>query len=88
MIILYLADGDDYLAKAGFTDAKIMARLREAGVEVVDASLSPKDFPPGTLLKIPGDGHPTAAANRARAALLKNFLASSATTVVASPSVR
>jgi hypothetical protein len=88
MIVFYMPDGDGYLAKSGFTDAKIMQRLRESGVEVVDASLSPNDFPPGTLFKIPGDGHPTAAANRVRAAMLTNFLAGSATTVVANPSVK
>jgi hypothetical protein len=75
LIVLYLSESDPYLAKSGFTDAMIGARLRQSGVEVVDASLSPKDFPPGTLLTIPGDGHPTAIANRARAALLKTYLA-------------
>jgi hypothetical protein len=78
LIVLYLSESDPYLAKSGFTDAMIEGRLRQAGVEVVDATLSPKDFPPGTLLTIPGDGHPSAIAARARAALLKNYLAASA----------
>jgi hypothetical protein len=78
LIVLYLSGSDPYLAKSGFTDAKIKDELRQSGVEVVDATLSPKDFPPETLLSIPGDGHPTAIANRARAALLKNYLAGSA----------
>ncbi len=75
LIVLYLSESDPYLAKSGFTDAMIEARLRQAGVEVVDATLSPKDFPPGTSLTIPGDGHPSAIADRARAALLKDYLA-------------
>jgi hypothetical protein len=78
LIVLYLSESDPYLAKSGFTDARIEARLRQSGVEVIDATLSPKDFPPGTLLTIPDDGHPSAIADRARAALLKNYLAASA----------
>jgi hypothetical protein len=77
LIVLYLSESDPYLAKSGFTDAMIEARLRQAGVEVIDATLSPKDFPPGTLLTIPGDGHPSAIADRARAALLRKVLADS-----------
>jgi len=78
LIVLYLSESDRYLAKSGFTDAMIMERLRQSGIELIDATLSPKEFPPGTLLTIPGDGHPTAIANRVRAALLKNYLANSA----------
>lgn len=74
LIVLYLAGNDKYLAKSGFTDAMIEARLRRSGIDLIDATLSPKDFPPGTLFKIPGDGHPTAIANRARAALLQHVL--------------
>lgn len=82
LVILYLADNDAYLAHTGFTDATIEASLRHDGIEVIDATLSPKDFPPGTLLTIPGDGHPSAIANRARAALLRNYLDSHAATAV------
>lgn len=85
MVVLYLFDGDEYLAKSGFTDAEIEKRLREGGIDFLDASLSPKDFPPGTLFKIPGDGHPTAIANHARAALLQKFLVSLTPQQVASP---
>lgn len=85
LVILYLSESDAYLAKSGYTDAKIKKRLQDAGVDVVDASLSPADFPPGTLLAIPGDGHPTAAANRARAALLQKHLAEQTSTLAASP---
>ncbi|MGH6817801.1 MAG: SGNH/GDSL hydrolase family protein [Methylovirgula sp.] len=75
LIVLYMSGSNPYLAKSGFTDAQIKERLRQSGIEVIDATLSPKDFPPGTALSIPGDGHPTAIANRARAVLLKNYLA-------------
>lgn len=78
LIVLYMSGNDAYLAKSGFTDASIKERLLQSGVEVVDATLDPKDFPPGTALSIPGDGHPSAVANRARAKLLKNYLADSA----------
>lgn len=79
LIVLYLSESDPYLAKSGFTDAMIEARLRQAGLEVIDATLSPKDFPPGTSLTIPGDGHPSAIADRAWAALLKAYLANAGT---------
>jgi hypothetical protein len=85
LIVLYLSDGDEYLAKSGFTDVMIEERLRESGVDVLNASLSPKDFPPGTLFNIPGDGHPTAIANHARAALLRKYLADMIPQKVASP---
>jgi hypothetical protein len=75
LIVLYMSGNDPYLAKSRFTDASIKKRLRQSGVEVVDATLDPKDFPAGTALSIPGDGHPTAIANRTRAALLKDYLA-------------
>ena len=73
LVILYLAESDAYLAKTGFTDAKIEERLRRGGMDVLDATLSPKNFPPGTQLQIPGDGHPTAIADRARAEMLQKF---------------
>ncbi|MGP0058567.1 MAG: SGNH/GDSL hydrolase family protein [Beijerinckiaceae bacterium] len=88
LIVLYLSEGDAYLAKSGFTDALIMERLQQSDIDVIDATLSPKDFPPGTLFKIPGDGHPTAIANRAYAALLWKFRANQTATVIASPAVK
>nr|UXE44104.1 hypothetical protein Hi04_10k_c1074_00024 [uncultured bacterium] len=63
----------EYLAGSGITDAMIMGRLRAAGLHVVDAGLDPAAFP-GQKLEIPGDGHPTGTANRARAALLQRVL--------------
>ena len=48
--------------------------LREGGLVIIDARLDPKDFP-GQELQIPGDGHPTGIANRARALLVRDALA-------------
>jgi hypothetical protein len=79
LIVLYVADNAQYLAKSGFTEAMIMARLRQSGIDVIDATPFAKDFPPGTLLDIPGDGHPSSALNRARAVLLQHFLATANT---------
>ena len=84
LVILYLAGNDKYLAKTGITDAMIETRLRHSGIDLIDGTLSAKDFPAGTSLTIPGDGHPSAIANRARAELLQHFLAApgaSATTL-------
>jgi hypothetical protein len=75
LIVLYLSEGDDYLQKTGFTDAMIIQRLKQDGMDVVDGTLNPQAFPPGTQFRIPGDGHPTAIADRARAELLRDFFA-------------
>lgn len=77
LVILYMSrlptsQPGDYLARAGLTEADIMARLRAAGLTVVDGTLDPAAFP--TPIAIPGDGHPTGTANRARAALLAKAL--------------
>jgi hypothetical protein len=72
-LILYWPD-EAYARRAGVTDAQIMGRLREGGLVVIDAGLDPKDFP-GQELQIPGDGHPTGVANRARALLVRDALA-------------
>lgn len=72
-LILYWPD-EAYARRAGVTDAQIMGRLREGGLVIIDARLDPKDFP-GQELQIPGDGHPTGIANRARALLVRDALA-------------
>ncbi len=74
LAILYLPAGRGYLDRAGITAAEIMDRLRAGGLIVIDAALKREDFP-GQKLAIPGDGHPTAIANRARALLLADALA-------------
>lgn len=71
-LILYLPD-DGYVRRAGTTDEQIMERLREAGLLVVNAGLDPTDFP-GQNLVIPGDGHPTGVANRARALMVRDVV--------------
>jgi hypothetical protein len=72
-LILYLPD-EAYARRAGVTDAQIMGRLRERGLVVIDARLDPRDFP-GQELQIPGDGHQTGVANRARALVVRDALA-------------
>ncbi|MBO0733061.1 MAG: SGNH/GDSL hydrolase family protein [Methylocapsa sp.] len=72
--ILYLPAGRDYLNASGFTDEAIANRLRAAGLQVVNGDLDPKDFPAGTALSIPGDSHPSAIAQRARAEILASAL--------------
>jgi hypothetical protein len=72
-VILYIAD-PDYLRGSGYTDQQIVQRLRERGLTVVDGALEPADFP-GRDLTIPGDGHPTGVANRARAMRLRDAVA-------------
>jgi hypothetical protein len=72
-VILYIPD-PDYLRGSGYTDQQIMQRLRARGLTVIDGALDPADFP-GQNLSIPGDGHPTGVANRARAMRLREALA-------------
>ena len=88
LVIVYLAGNDKYLAKSGFTDAMIEDRLRRSGIDLIDATLSPKDFPPGASLTIPGDGHPSAIANHARAALLQHFLTAARTSGAAAVTLK
>jgi len=66
LAVIYLPAGRGYLDRAGLTEADIMARLREGGLLVVNGALK-RDDHPGQALTIPGDGHPTALANRLRA---------------------
>ena len=69
-LILYLRFASEYLANSGYNDDSIMQKLREAGADVIDGSLDPADHP-GLVLNIPGDGHPTGAANLLRAKMIK-----------------
>lgn len=72
-LIPYLHVWEPYLAGTGFTNDLIVQRLRDGGAIVVDASLSQEEAA-GAVISIPGDGHPTPLANRARASLLKTYL--------------
>ena len=72
-LILYLPFLPTYLSPTGYTDAEVMQKLRDAGAYVIDATINPADHP-GTVLYIPGDGHPTGAANRIRAEMLKEWV--------------
>ena len=49
-------------------------RMRKGRLVVIDVRPDPRDFP-GQELQIPGDGHPTGVANRARALLVRDALA-------------
>jgi hypothetical protein len=60
----------NYLEKSGYTDQQIMQKLRDGGAEVIDGTLKRADYPQ-LMLNIPGDGHPTGAANRLWAEMIK-----------------
>jgi hypothetical protein len=70
-ILLYLRTGDNKAAEIGFSDDQVIDRLREGGAIVVDASAVEQGE---TDVTIVGDGHPTAKANRLRAALLRDTI--------------
>jgi hypothetical protein len=72
-LILYMRSDPRYLRRSGYTDAEIMQHMRDVGLDVIDATLKPADFP-GQPLTIPGDGHSTGVANRARAEMAKAYL--------------
>jgi hypothetical protein len=85
VIVLYFkADsGDSYLNGTGFSTEAVLQRLRDGGAIVIDTTLN-KEAAPGMALSIPGDGHPTALANRLRASILKNYLERNMSGVLAS----
>jgi hypothetical protein len=85
VILLYFkVEGDDYyLQGTGFTTETVLQRLRNGGAIVVDATLK-DEAAAGMALSIPGDGHPTALANRMRADILKKFLEQNMSGVLAS----
>lgn len=72
-LVPYLRARKDYLGGTGFSDESIIARLREGGAIVIDASLAEEEAG-GALISIKGDGHPTPLANRLRAAMLKDYI--------------
>lgn len=76
------AELDHYLEGTGFTAAAISQRFRDEGAIVIDATLD-KERAAGMILSIPGDGHPTALANRLRALILKSYLVQNMPEVVA-----
>lgn len=69
-IVLYLPYTTAYLAASGYTNEEIMQKLREGGAEVISGWFNPADHP-GLIISIPGDGHPTGAANRLWAEMIK-----------------
>ena len=73
-LIPFLHSTDGYLLGTGFTNKSIMQRLREGGADVLDVSLI-KEEAGGAQIAIPGDGHPTALANRLRAEMLRAYIA-------------
>lgn len=72
-LILYLTDWPTYVGQFGMTDQQVMQRLRDGGLQVIDASIDQKAYP-GQPLRIPGDGHPTGLANKIRAEMVLRAL--------------
>ena len=72
-LILYIRGDERYLRRSGYTEEDIIKHMRDAGLDVLDVTLDAAAFP-GKPLTIPGDGHPSAVANAARAALLKAYI--------------
>lgn len=68
------APAPHYLDGTGYDDATILRDLRAQGVKVVDMTLADRPAE-GIFAAIPGDGHPTAYANRTRAPMIRDALA-------------
>ena len=84
-LIPYLRETDDYFRGTGFSDDAIIERLREGGAVVIDASLA-EEQAAGAVINIPGDGHPTPVANRARAVILRDFISRQMPAILATAS--
>lgn len=73
-LIVYIRTDGNYLRRrSGYTEQDVIRRMQEAGLDVLDMTLDPEDFP-GEPLSIAGDGHPTPLANAAYAAQIKAYL--------------
>lgn len=68
-LVPFVRFGRNYLAGTGYDDDAIIAALHARGVWVLDTTLQ-DDPTKGLIYSIPGDGHPTAAANAARARMI------------------
>jgi hypothetical protein len=74
VIVLYVTSAkDSYLSGTAFSTEAVQKRLRDGGAIVIDG-MPDENAAAGMALSIPGDGHPTALANRLRATILKNYL--------------
>lgn len=85
-IVLYDRTMDlprDDLPATGFSAETIIERLKEGGATVIDVSLD-NEKTTGAVISIPTDRHPTALANRLRAALLKDFIEQNMPKILAS----
>jgi hypothetical protein len=85
VVVLYIGweEENSFLQGAGITTEAVLERLRDMGAIVIDASLT-KEAAAGKVISIPGEGHPTALANRIRASILKNYLEQNMPSVLAS----
>ncbi|WP_395667051.1 SGNH/GDSL hydrolase family protein [Methylocella sp.] len=73
-LIPYLEVSQDFLRGTGMTNEAIMEALRRGGARVLDISTIEKTQADPALLAIPGDGHPTALANKIRARALVAYV--------------
>ncbi len=72
-LVPYTPVRDEFLAGTGFSNDSIIKRLNEGGASVVDISFDQREVADGKI-EIVGDGHPTPAVHRLRAAKLKSFI--------------
>lgn len=76
-LVLYLPDdlsNPRYQLGPGVTNASMMTRLRENGLEVMDLTIDMNAYAGQTLI-IPGDGHPTGVLNRIWGEKLRDLVA-------------
>jgi hypothetical protein len=81
-LFAYIGAGDDYLRQTGYTNAMILEGFRKAGLSVIDVSLE-KEKAAGAVVEIPGDGHPTPLAHRARAQAIDAYIKAELPSLVA-----
>jgi hypothetical protein len=72
-LVVFIRMGDGYLRRAGYTETDVIQHMRAARLDVLDATLDQNDFPRQPLT-IPGDGHPSAVANQARARMIDAYI--------------
>ena len=73
-IVAFIDASDGYYSGSDYSNARLQASMREAGIEVVNVTMPSDGDGSDPSYVIQGDGHSTALAHRERASLIDDYL--------------